>query len=253
MGFIKKLLMTVWYLATLIGVCALMATIYGPWTHEALALFAVDTYSYAVQGCIAVSLIGGLIMWIRVLSRRKKANSISLEEEDGSQITITRDAISSQARYIVEEDGSCEATKVGVFAEKKGLISVQVTIRPHYTVSAVEKGAELRQELQEGLTKLCGDRIEGISLEFLAPEEASAIESDDGASSYLALMDADAEDGEPEGEEAEGAEEPQEAEATAEETPHKEAPEGSAHPDPSGDGVTIPMRGVAAHEEGQHE
>lgn len=251
MGFIKKLLMTVWYLATLFGVGALIATLYGPWTREALALFAIDTYNYAVQASIAVTLIGGLIMWIRVLSRRKKANSISLEEEDGSQITITRDAISSQARYIVEEDGSCEATKVGVFAEKKGLISVQVTIRPHYTVSAVEKGAELRQELEEGLTKLCGDRIESISLEFLAPEEASAIEDDAGASSYLALTEADASAGE--ADEAESAEEPGAAEDAAAEPLPEEKPEGSAHPDPSGDGVTIPMKSVAAHEEEQHE
>ena len=80
MGFLKKLAMTLWFLATIFAFAALVLTIFGPWTKEALALFAVDSYSYAVQGCVAFSLIGSFVMWVRVLARRKKAQTIELED-----------------------------------------------------------------------------------------------------------------------------------------------------------------------------
>lgn len=267
MGFFKKLLMTLWFLAALLGTAALVLTIYGPWTREALALFALDSYSYAVQGCVAFALVGGFVMWVRVLSRRKKAQTIELSDGEGGQISITRDAIASQARYIVETDGSCEAAKVAVFAEKHGLVSVDVTIRPHYTVSAVEKGAELKEELREGLTRLCGDRLGNISLEFLAPEEPSALQDAEPASCLAeaeGFSDGDgasAESGEAPVEEIQsgpadgvldGAGKERELPASAEPA---DAPAGAsvAHPDPSGDGVTIPMMGAARREEEAHE
>lgn len=264
MGFLKKLAMTLWFLATIFAFAALVLTIFGPWTKEALALFAVDSYSYAAQGCVAFSLIGSFVMWVRVLARRKKAQTIELEDEEGSTIAITRDAIASQATYIVEEDGSCEATKVAVFAEKHGMISVHLTIRPHETVSAVEKGRELKEELEEGLTKLCGERISSISLEFLAPEEPSSLSKPE---SYDHLFDVPAADADAPAEEASdsvSASEDDSSEDTAE-TPSAEggsfaeedapaaADESEVHPAVSGDGVTISMKGRTPREEEAHE
>lgn len=264
MGFLKKLAMTLWFLATIFAFAALVLTIFGPWTKEALALFAVDSYSYAVQGCVAFSLIGSFVMWVRVLARRKKAQTIELEDEEGSTIAITRDAIASQATYIVEEDGSCEATKVAVFAEKHGMISVHLTIRPHETVSAVEKGRELKEELEEGLTKLCGERISSISLEFLAPEEPSSLSEPE---SYDHLFDVPAADADAPAEEAsdsvsaseddssgDTAETPSvEGGSVAEEDAPAAADEPEVHPAASGDGVTISMKGRTPREEEAHE
>ncbi|MGN0071246.1 MAG: alkaline shock response membrane anchor protein AmaP [Atopobiaceae bacterium] len=262
MRFLKKLAMTVWFLATVFAFAALLLTIFGPWTKEALALYAIDNYSYAVQGCAAFSLIGGFVMWVRVLARRKKAQTIELEDEEGSTIAITRDAIASQATYIVEEDGSCEATKVSVYAGKHGMVSVFVTIRPHETVSAIEKGQELKQELEEGLTKLCGERIESVSLEFLAPEEPSSLsepasydhlfeepEEAAGEAEPAQAEDADVSEAEPS---EEGADE--DSEETSESADAEEdADEPDVRPAATGDGVTISMKGRAPREEETHE
>lgn len=266
MGFLKKLAMTLWFLATIFAFAALVLTIFGPWTKEALALFAVDSYSYAVQGCVTFSLIGGFVMWVRVLARRKKAQTIGLEDEEGSTIAITRDAIASQATYIVEEDGSCEATKVAVSAEKHGMISVHLTIRPHETVSAVEKGRELKEELEEGLTKLCGERISSISLEFLAPEEPSSLSEPESYDHLFDVPAADADADAPaeEASDSVSASEDDSSEDTAE-TPSVEggsvaeedapaaADEPEVHPAASGDGVTISMKGRTPREEETHE
>lgn len=266
MGFLKKLAMTLWFLATIFAFAALVLTIFGPWTKEALALFAVDSYSYAVQGCVAFSLIGGFVMWVRVLARRKKAQTIGLEDEEGSTIAITRDAIASQATYIVEEDGSCEATKVAVSAEKHGMISVHLTIRPHETVSAVEKGRELKEELEEGLTKLCGERISSISLEFLAPEEPSSLSEPESYDHLFDVPAADADADAPaeEASDSVSASEDDSSEDTAE-TPSVEggsvaeedapaaADEPEVHPAAPGDGVTISMKGRTPREEETHE
>lgn len=266
MGFLKKLAMTLWFLATIFAFAALVLTIFGPWTKEALALFAVDSYSYAVQGCVAFSLIGGFVMWVRVLARRKKAQTIGLEDEEGSTIAITRDAIASQATYIVEEDGSCEATKVAVSAEKHGMISVHLTIRPHETVSAVEKGRELKEELEEGLTKLCGERISSISLEFLAPEEPSSLSEPESYDHLFDVPAADADADAPaeEASDSVSASEDDSSEDTAE-TPSVEggsvaeedapaaADEPEVHPAASGDGVAISMKGRTPREEETHE
>lgn len=258
MGFLKKLAMTVWFLATAFAFAALLLTIFGPWTKEALALYAIDSWSYAVQGCAAFSLIGGFVMWIRVLARRKKAQAIELEDEEGSTISITRDAIASQATYIVEEDGSCEATKVSVYAGKHGTVSVAVTIRPHETVSAVEKGAELKEELQEGLTKLCGERISSVYLEFLAPEEATSLKEQEPYDHLFAAPadETETEDETPEEAPADASDDAAEGEADA--APAEDAgdaaeEEPDVRPAATGDGVTISMKGRTPREEETHE
>ena len=144
------------------------------------------------------------------------------------------------------------------------MISVHLTIRPHETVSAVEKGRELKEELEEGLTKLCGERISSISLEFLAPEEPSSLSEPE---SYDHLFDVPAADADAPAEEASdsvSASEDDSSEDTAE-TPSAEggsvaeedapaaADEPEVHPAASGDGVTISMKGRTPREEETHE
>jgi hypothetical protein len=178
MSFLKKLCMTLWFLATVFAAAALGLTLYGPYVIQARRLFANTYYSYAVQICLAISLIGALIMWISALAKRKGPNALVIDEDEGT-LTVTRDAIASQARYLTEEDGSCEATRVTVTEGKQGDVNVSITLRPHYSLSVVTRGPELQEKLKEGLTQLCGDKIGLLNIEFLAPEEPDQIKEDD--------------------------------------------------------------------------
>ena len=44
---------------------------------------------------------------------------------------------------------------------------------PHETVDVVAKGAELHEELIDGLAAVCGDKVEDVSLEFVEPESVT--------------------------------------------------------------------------------
>ena len=50
---------------------------------------------------------------------------------------------------------------------------VHVRVLPHESVDVVEKGTELHEELVRGLTAVCGDKLEDVSLEFVEPKETA--------------------------------------------------------------------------------
>ena len=50
---------------------------------------------------------------------------------------------------------------------------VHVRVLPHESVDVVAKGAELHEDLLHGLAKVCGDKVEDVSLEFVEPESVT--------------------------------------------------------------------------------
>lgn len=183
MSVFKRLCAIVFVLADLAALAALALTWYGPWTSAASALFAVGEYSLAVVACLAISAFGLLVLLLRALFSRRTVRTVEIATVDGGVISVTRDAIAAQASHIVEADGTCAVVRVRVDAKARGHVRVHVRVLPHETVDVVAKGAELHEELIDGLAAVCGDKVEDVSLEFVEPESvtlASAQEDEAG-------------------------------------------------------------------------
>ena len=180
-GF-KRLCKVVFALAGLFSLGALGLTWLGPWRDVASALMVVDGYWYALQACFAVTAIGLVVMLFQGLFARK-TRTVQVATVDGGAITVTREAIASQAEHIVEADGTCTASRVHVDAKPRGHVRVAVRVLPHETTDVVVKGAQLHEELMQGLSAVCGNTVEDVSLEFVEPRsytDARADADEDG-------------------------------------------------------------------------
>ena len=181
MNGLKRFCTVIFVLANLFALGALTLTWYGPWTDEACALLYLEPYSIAVFVCLVVSGVGLLTLLLRAIFARRKVRTVEVATVDGGVISVTRDAIAAQASHIVEADGTCSASRVRVDAKARGHVRVHVRVLPHETVDVVAKGAELHEELIEGLAAVCGSTVEDVSLEFIEPESVTVANPDDEA------------------------------------------------------------------------
>ena len=189
MSGLKRLCTVVFVLACAFSLASLALTWFGPWTAAASALFNLEAYAIAVLACLAVSALGLVVLLCRALFARRTVRTVEIATVDGGVISVTRDAIAAQASHIVEADGTCAAARVRVDAKARGHVRVHVRVLPHETVDVVAKGAELHEELIDGLAAVCGDKVEDVSLEFVEPESvtlASAQEDEAGAEAEAA-------------------------------------------------------------------
>lgn len=178
-GF-KRLCKIVFALAGLFALVALALTWVGPWTDVASALLVVDGYWYAIEACWAIAALGLVVNLFQGLFGRK-VRTVQVATVDGGRITVTREAIASQAKHIVEADGTCGASKVVVDAKPRGHVKVFVRVLPRETVDVVVKGAQLHEELVQGLAAVCGNTVEDVSLEFVEPESFADLREEDEA------------------------------------------------------------------------
>lgn len=191
MGVLKRICTIVFVLADLFALGALTLTWYGPWTARATELLYLEPYSVAVLACLAVSAFGLLVLLLRALFARRTVRTVEIATVDGGKISVTRDAIAAQASHIVEADGTCSAARVRVDAKARGHVRVHVRVLPRETVDVVVKGAELHEELVDGLAAVCGSTVEDVSLEFVEPESVTvATSSDDAEGAADALAEA---------------------------------------------------------------
>lgn len=174
MGLFKRLCLAVWSLAGLFFSLALGLTRFGRWTSEATALLAVDAYLYAVQVCGAILLAGLVVTLVRALFSRRPG-SVEVASVEGGSVTITRDAIASQAAHVVGSDGTCVARDVIVTSGRRGSVDVHVKVLPYNSLDVMAKGPELHDRLMRELSALCGDRLDRVSVEFLEAQQPRSV------------------------------------------------------------------------------
>lgn len=178
MGGFKRFCTFIYSLAGLLCLAALGLTWIGPWTDQACALFSNDWYFMTVEVLAAILAVGLIISLFRSIFSRQVKN-VEITNVDGGTISVSRDAIASQAKHIVESDGTCSAERVYVSAKKRGHVRVHVRVLPHESVDVVQKGEQLHEELVSGLASVCGDKLEDVSLEFVVPQEVTSTTSGD--------------------------------------------------------------------------
>ena len=178
-GF-KRLCKVVFALSGIFSLGALGLTWVGPWCVVASAFMVVDAYWYAWQICACITILGLLITLFQGLFARK-VRTVEVATVDGGAITVTREAIASQAEHVVEADGTCTASKVRVDAKPRGHVRVHVRVLPHEELDVVVKGAQLHEELMQGLAAVCGNTVENVSLEFVQPQAYAQPSAEAGA------------------------------------------------------------------------
>jgi hypothetical protein len=170
MGIFKRLCLLVFGVAGLAALAALCLPWVGPWTVEAASLINEDWYFQILQVLVLITGVGLLVCLLRALFTRNR-KTVTVSREGGDQITVTRDAIASQARHVVEDDGRFVAKRVRVKAKKRGHVRVSVRIQPTRTVDVVAAGGELHDRLVSGLMTVCGDNVDSVGIEFLEADE----------------------------------------------------------------------------------
>lgn len=161
---------------------ALALTWFGPWTYQATNLLFTKPYLIVLNACAAISIFGLVVILFRALFIRKTVK-LTVTTVEGGTISVTKDAISSQAAHIIEEDGTCLAHRVSVQISKNNSVAVQIDILPKEPVDVTVKGPELYNALQTGLAIVCGPCVSSINLSFIKPSSFSP--KDEEGSSLL--------------------------------------------------------------------
>ena len=229
MGFFKRLSLFVFALAGLAALAALVAPWYGPVTADATRLLGVQWYLTALQVALCITVLGLVVCLLRALFVRNR-KTVVVAREAGDQVTVSIDAIASQATHVIEEDGLFRARRVSVRAAARGHVRVHARVQPTSTVDVLLAASELHERLEEGLAVIVGDNVDKIDLEFVnAAEYAPAAEA-------ASFNEQDADDADAD------------AEAAA------PAPASAAQPAPSDTSeITVPMGRSAAEREDDTE
>lgn len=188
MNAVKRIGLFVFSLAALFTLVALTLPWVGPWTKWATSLIYTPWYFMLLQGTVAITAIGALVALLRAIFAPRNAKSVIVSTEGGDQITVATSAISSQAVHVVEQNGDYVVEKVLVSARRRGRVRVAVRVRPAYAVNVTEEGARLHAELMEGLSSICGNAIERVSIEFAEPD---TLESKPDYSAYTSPSESD--------------------------------------------------------------
>ena len=171
MSAFKRVVSFIFALAGLLALAALILPWVGPWQKLFTDLLANKAWLLGVEICGGICAVGLLALLLRAIIARQP-NNVVVSNVGGDEITVTREAIASQAAHLIEEDGSCMADRVDV-RTKKGSVFVRARVLPYESLDIVAKGAELHEVLADGLVAVCGEHVASINLEFVEPATVS--------------------------------------------------------------------------------
>lgn len=149
----------------------------GPWTTLFTGLIAYDWYLFGLEILVVLCLIGFAALFIRGVTAKKRKD-ILLFSENGDEVRITRSAIASQASYLVEQDGTCYATKVVVKARGGRSVDVKVYVEPHEPIDVAQEAKKLQKRLRSSLDTLCAGRLNRLEISFTDPRLPTDLSTD---------------------------------------------------------------------------
>lgn len=171
MGVFRRICILVFSLAGICTLAALGLAWVGPWQAEAKALILDNNvYFQVLEVLFCITAAGLLVDLLRAIFTRNR-KTVLVSKDGGDEVSISRDAISSQATHVIEEDGRYVAKRVSVKAKKRGHVRVYARVQPVETVDVTSAGEELHDRLGRGLEKVCGEKVDSVHLEFVDPQE----------------------------------------------------------------------------------
>lgn len=177
MSWFKRLCLFVFGLSGLLALVALCLTWVGPWTTQARSMLEIGWYFTTLEVLACVSSFGLLVCLLVSLFYPRNPKETIVAEVPGGTITVTRSAIVSQARHIVEEDGTCVPASVHVRMSRRGRIRVSLRLTPQQPIDVVKRGEILYAALDEGLSRVCADSVQKVSILFNEPNPRTAYAS----------------------------------------------------------------------------
>ena len=176
MNWFKRLCLFVFGLSGVLSLAALCLVWVGPWTTQARTLITENYWYFVVlEVLVCISALGLLACMLIALFAPRNPKATVVAELDGGKITVTRTAIATQTRHIIEADGTCEPVSVNVKVRKRGHVQVHARVRPNLPLNVVERGAILHSELEQGLSKICGESVDKIGLAFTEPAQQGSL------------------------------------------------------------------------------
>ncbi|MBR3327027.1 MAG: alkaline shock response membrane anchor protein AmaP [Atopobiaceae bacterium] len=172
MSWFKRLCLFLFGLSGVLALVALSLTWVGPWTTQARSMLEIRWYFITLEVLVCVAGVGSLLCVLVSLFAPRNPRETVVAQVDGNQITVTRAAISSQAKHVVEADGTCIASSIWVRVRKRGNVRVRVRVKPKKPIDVVQRGERLYAELSEGLSHVCGDTVRSIDVVFTEPEQS---------------------------------------------------------------------------------
>ena len=154
-GF-KRFCLVIFALAGGASLAGLALTWFGPWTEIASNLLLNEVYLIALQVCMIISVAGFTVCLLMGLFSRN-VHSLTVATLDGGVISVTRDAIVSQAKSAVAAEGDCLCDRV----------RVSVRVIPQEALDVTEVGSRLHGQLETYLAAVCGDTVASINIAFV--------------------------------------------------------------------------------------
>lgn len=178
MNWFRRLCLLVFGLSGLLALAALSLTWVGPWTEVARTLLREKHwYLITLEALVCIAGCGLFVCVLRALFTPRNPRETVIAEVDGGNITVTRTAIVSQTRHVIEADGLFVANSIHVRTRKRGHVRVHVKVKPRRPVDVVAAGEELYARLEAGLAKVCGQSVQSISIVFTEPEQPDDTEA----------------------------------------------------------------------------
>jgi hypothetical protein len=171
MSWFKRLCMFVFGLAGLASLVALSLTWVGPWTTQARSMLELPWYLMALEILVIITVVGLLVCLLVAIFYPRNPKETIVADVEGGRITVTRHAIVSQVRHVVESDGVCKATSIHVKVRKRGNVRVDVRVKPNVPIDIITYGEQLYARLSAGLAEVCGDSVKNINVVFTEPSK----------------------------------------------------------------------------------
>lgn len=197
MSWFKRLCLFVFGLSGLLALTAMgLAIVDNPWNSQVRSLLFESRWFFVALVVVAgIAAFGLLVLLLMSLFTPRNPKETIVAEVEGGKITVTRSAIVSQTRHIIEDDGTCVANSIRVKVRRRGHVRVGVRVMPLYPMDVVKRGEMLYAALESGLREVCGDSVSSIDLVFREPQpqvKASIgttvkVEQDDGATQEVRM------------------------------------------------------------------
>lgn len=195
MSWFKRLCLFVFGLAGLVAVAILALSWVGPWTAQVRSWLERPWFFLVLEVLVCLLAVGLLACVLVSLFAPRNPKETVVAEVEGGKITVTRHAIVSQVRHVIEADGRFKASSIHVRVRKRGNVRVSVRIMPTHPVDVIAEGERMYAVLGEGLAKICGDSVKSINVVFTHPSQMDDADEDESASTAASASSQDGAEG----------------------------------------------------------
>ncbi|WP_028264012.1 alkaline shock response membrane anchor protein AmaP [Atopobium fossor] len=176
-GF-KRFCLFIYSLSGLLLFAVDALTFASPWADQLSTLLLIPEYTYVLGTLAAFTVLGLLATFITSLVGHAKT-AVVVAQTDTGDITVSRDAIASQAAYIVAAAGDARARDVYVTINRNNKVDVFIKVIPFASMNVVTRGPELMEQLTSNLALLCGEHLGSVHISYMDAKEPAVLVKND--------------------------------------------------------------------------